>query len=413
VVPDPETRTNAQSRTLVRTLIATLVDPTAHKERKLRRLHETYQAALHDAFDADARTMSAVNDVVKSYKLPYQAKDGLKPFVPRLLTEYNAQELDDTHPVRLSNRAATFDRSADRTHEFCWNVPQPGRGTNFWIPIQINPEQRARWHGLLEGTDVAAGELQLIRTDTDWHLHTTVKWSRPEPAESSDPTYVGLDVGETALITGCALTRDTPTDPFCYSGSRAKQLNKARSTTLKRLQERDAEPWRRRQQAQRYENALDDIIETASRRAVDYAEQFDAPWIVLEELDGVRDIRYGAFMNRRLHSWAFGQLQKRIEQKAAEDGIPVSYVPAAYTSQICHACRRIGTRPTQGEFHCKNEACHITTFQADINAAANIARRGDPRGESCLWKSESDDSSGDGRTRDSATGPDASSSPRS
>ncbi len=24
-------------------------------------------------------------------------------------------------------------------HAFCWEVPQPGRGTNFWIPLAINP----------------------------------------------------------------------------------------------------------------------------------------------------------------------------------------------------------------------------------------------------------------------------------
>jgi putative transposase len=393
------------STTLVRTLEATLVSPTAHKERKLRTLHETYQAALQAAFDAEARTMSAVNDIVKPYDLPYQAKDGLKPFVPRLLNEYGARELADNQPIRLSNRASTFDRSADRTYEFCWNVPQPGRGTNFWIPVQINPDQRDRWRGLLEDADVDAGELQLIRTETDWHLHVTVKLSGPELAEPAEPTYIGMDIGETALITGCALKREAPTRPFLYSGSRAKRLKKELSTTLQRLQRRDAADWRRQRQARRYRNALQNIIETASRRAVDYASQFDEPCIVLEELDGVRDAAYGAFMNRRLHSWAFGQLQTRIEQKAAEDGIPVTYVPAAYTSQICHACRRIGHRPAQGTFQCSNDDCHISTFQADINAAANIARRGDPWGESCPWKPESDDSPRDGSTRDSATGP--------
>ena len=400
------------STALVRTLTATLVSPTAHKRAKLEQLYETYQEALHAAFEADARTMSAVNDVVKLYELPYQAKDGLKPFVPRLLNDYGAEELAATHPVRFSNRAATFDRSTERAHEFCWNVPQPGRGTNFWIPIQINPDQKARWCGLLTKDEITAGELRLLRTETAWELHVASKREVAAPTPPADPTYIGFDLGETALITGCALQRGTPTDPLLYSGSRAKQLRKALSTTLQRLQERDAADWRRQQQADRYGNALDDIIETASRRAIEYADGVDDPCIVLEDLGSLRDtVDYGAFMNRRLHSWAFGRLQRRIEQKAIEEGIPVRYVPAAYTSQICHACRRIGTRPSQGTFRCTNNDCHITTFQADINAAANIARRGNPRGERCPWKPDGDDSPRDGRTCDSATGPHESSPP--
>ncbi|RRJ27930.1 transposase, partial [Halocatena pleomorpha] len=47
--------------------------------------------------------------------------------------------------------------------------------------------------------------------------------------------------------------------------------------------------------------------------------------------------------------------------------------------------------------------CHITEFQADINAAANIARRVDPWGESVPWKPERDDSPQDGSGSDTAT----------
>ncbi len=81
---------------------------------------DTYRDALHDAFDAGANTMSAVNDVVTPYDLPYQAKDALKSYVPKLRDTYNAEELDDEHPARLVNRAATFDHSAERDHGFVW-----------------------------------------------------------------------------------------------------------------------------------------------------------------------------------------------------------------------------------------------------------------------------------------------------
>ena len=112
---------------------------------------------------------------------------------------------------------------------------------------------------------------------------------------------------------------------------------------------------------------------------------------------------YGKFMNRRLHAWAFARLQGRIEDKAREAGIPVQYVNPAYTSKTCHGCQRIGRRSNQAEFRCPNPECHVSAFQADINAAANIARRANPWGESVPWKPERDDSPQDGSTRDSAT----------
>jgi hypothetical protein len=56
---------------------ATLATPTTGKEQRLQRLLDTYREALHDAFDNRADTVSAVNDVVTPYELPYQAKDAL------------------------------------------------------------------------------------------------------------------------------------------------------------------------------------------------------------------------------------------------------------------------------------------------------------------------------------------------
>ncbi|ELY71951.1 transposase, IS605 OrfB family protein [Natrinema pellirubrum DSM 15624] len=175
-------------------------------------------------------------------------------------------------------------------------------------------------------------------------------------------------------------------------------------TTLRRLQERDAEQWRVDERFDHYQNALTDIVEKASREAVEYAESFDDPVIVLEDLSYIREnLDYGTYMNRRLHSWAFARLTDRIEDKALEAGIPVEFVNPRYTSQTCHACGHIGRRGSQAEFACTNPECWVTEYQADINAAANIANRVDPWGESVPWKPERDDSPRDGSTLDSAT----------
>jgi len=391
------------SETVTKTLQATLATPTAGKEQRLQRLLDTYRDALYDAFDAEATTMSAVNDIVTPYDLPYQAKDALKSYVPKLRSTYNAGELDGEHPLRLVNRAANFDYSEERDHSFVWQVPQPGRGTNFWIPLRINPQQESLWLDLLND-DAEAGELRLQQHRTSWELHVTVEYTVEEPTEPGDPTYIGFDVGESALITGCALKRDVPRKPMLVSGSRARHLRKEMHTTLKRLQERDAAEWRIDERFDHYQNALTDIVEKASRQAVEYAQQFDDPVIVLEDLSYIREsLDYGKWMNRRLHSWAFARLQGRIEDKAAEAGIRVEYVNAAYTSQTCHACNCLGSRDEQAEFACPHDDCHVSEFQADINAAANIASRVNPWGESVRWEPRHNDSPQDGSGRDTAT----------
>lgn len=393
--------------TATKTLEATLAPPTRGKTVRLRRLLTTYREALHDAFDAGADTMAAVNDIVTPYDLPYQAKDALKSYVPDLLDEdtYDADELADDHPLRLVNRAAKFDRDESRHYEICWNAPQPGRGTNFWIPLRINPEQEELWSDLLAGDgDTSPGEIRLHQHRSSWTLHVTVEYPLEEPEAGDDPTYIGFDIGEAALITGCALKRGTPRNPIIDSGSRARHLRKEMFTTLRRLQERDAAEWRIEERFEHYQNALTDIVEKTSRRAVEYARQFDNPSIVLEDLTYIREsLDYGKFMNRRLHAWAFARLQGRIEDKALDAGIPVEYVNSAYTSQTCHACGHIGSRNAQAELVCTNDDCHISEFHCDINAAANIADRANPWGESVRWKPGRDDMPRNRSTSDSAT----------
>ena len=391
--------------TATKTLEATLAPPTAHKEQRLQRTVATYRRALSESFEGGADTQSAVNDVVTGYNLTSYAKDALKNYVPQLRDSYNARELDDDHPVRFTNRGWRLDHSEDRTHEFCWRVPQAGRGSAFWIPLRINPAQRELWDDLLDG-DVSVGEFRLKEHRTNWVLHVTVKFHVEKPdyePTDGDVTPVGFDIGEAHLLAGCACEQETPADPLLINGGRARHLRKEMFTTLKRLQKRDAAEWRIDERFDHYQNALTDITEKASRRAVEYAHQFEKPVVVLEDLSDIReDLDYGEWMNRRLHAWAFARLQQRIEDKAREVGLPVIYIRPEYTSQTCHECNHVGYR-NGDEFRCTNDECWVTEYHADINAAVNIADRHDPWGESLPLKSAGNDIPRDGSACDSAT----------
>ncbi len=373
--------------TTTKTLEATLVRPTAHKEQKLINLLNTYRDALIAAFEADCRSMSAVNALITPVDLPYQAKDALKQFVPRLRQIYHTKQLGENHPIRFVNRAAVFDHDSSRTHEFCWQVPQSGRGTNFWIPLRINPDQRNHWYELVNGK-IDAGKLQLELTNSSWRLLVPVTFPvQVKFRHCVSESVIGLDVGESMLVVGCALSAGSPLRPLLIDGRRTKHLRKELSTTLKRLRERESCRWRIAEQIDYFQNTLTDIIEKASRKVINYAQEFQNPVLAMEDLTYIREnLDYGSFMNRRLHSWGFSRIQSRIEDKAREAGITICYVPPRYTSKTCHACGVIGYRPFQAIFKCKNSECHITEFQADINAAANIATRVNPWGESVPWK---------------------------
>jgi hypothetical protein len=60
---------------------------------------------------------------------------------------------------------------------------------------------------------------------------------------------------------------------------------------------------------------------------------------------------------------------------AVEKGIPVETVTPRNTSNECHACGEVGSRPRQATFTCTNDACWMGEYQADVNGAINIADR--------------------------------------
>ncbi|AZQ16053.1 zinc ribbon domain-containing protein [Halorubrum sp. PV6] len=383
-----------------KTLEAYLAPPTQHKQRKLHGEHDRYESLLRRSFNGECDTMTAVNEIVTGEDLNWHSKNALKKYVPNLLDEdtYDAKQLADDHPIRYANTAAVFDHDDDRHHEICWEVPLPGHGTNFWIPLQLNPEQEEWWHSLIDDEDdsVWAGEIRLQLDGDRWVLHVTANYEVESDHscsyDSDDVTPVGFDVGESKLLVGCALRGDTPVDPLFVDGGRVRHLRQKQASAEDRLKPRYASKLLDDLVWGRWQDAIEDEVEKASHRAVEYASQFENPVIALEYLDGITNEDIGEYWNRRLGKWLFSQIQSRIEDKAAERGIPVECVHPHHTSKTCHACQHVGYRPHQGTFKCTNEACWVLEYQADLNAAANIANRLNPWGESLPWKTVGDDS---------------------
>ncbi|ELZ40587.1 transposase, IS605 OrfB family protein [Halorubrum californiense DSM 19288] len=363
---------------LTKTLELKLVDPNAHKRRKLRKTREAYQQALHDAFDARCTTQTEANDIVVDYDLSGYAKNALKQYVPQLTTTYNASELHDDHPVRFTNEGLRLDHKPENAIEWYVKIPHH-EDYHLWMPTQPTPEQR-NWLEALNAGDAEMGESRLFERNETWYLHVTATRSVAERSEVSvdERTPIGVDIGEASLVTVCHRDDNgSPTVPKLWAdeGKTVRRLRKTYFTATRRLQTRESERiagsfgddlW----------NQIDDIFHTVTREVVEYAESVENPVLVLEDLTDIREsMDYDEYMNRRLHGWGFAKLHAQIRYKAIEKGIPVETVNPHNTSKECHACGDVGSRPRQATFTCTNDDCWINEYQADVNGAINIADR--------------------------------------
>jgi len=107
-----------------------------------------------------------------------------------------------------------------------------------------------------------------------------------------------------------------------------------------------------------------------SKAIIQEAKKTGAGVIVLEDLTNIRKrIRGGSRLRTRLHRWPFRQLQMFVQYKAEREGIGVSYVNPAYSSQLCSSCGSLGVR----ERHLFKCTCG-NQQHSDWNASLNLCR---------------------------------------
>ncbi|RQW85389.1 RNA-guided endonuclease TnpB family protein [Micromonospora globispora] len=129
---------------------------------------------------------------------------------------------------------------------------------------------------------------------------------------------------------------------------------------------------KRDRQAARHRATVRTEIFTGVHRVVDKAAT-----VIAEDL--TRSFagrkRLGKNVNRRLAAWTKGVTAEALANVSERRGSALVHVNAAYTSQTCHRCGRLGRR-NGDRLHCTS--CGVV-WQADVNAAINILQRaGDP-----------------------------------
>ncbi|MGW1882443.1 RNA-guided endonuclease InsQ/TnpB family protein [Streptomyces sp. NPDC001970] len=220
------------------------------------------------------------------------------------------------------------------------------------------------------------GESDLVHRAGMWFLIATCEI--PEAPLNTHPAdWIGVDRGIANLA--------TTSDGDNYQGRRLGRYRRWHARKRAELQAKQTRSATRRakRRARREARHATHVNHRISKEIVAVAGGASQAklWgstgrgIALEELSGIRDrVRPSRDQRATLSSWPFHQLEEHIRYKARWAGVPVIWVDARYTSQMCprcgHTARR--NRPVRDAFCCRR--CGLAG-PADHVAGVNVRNR--------------------------------------
>ena len=345
-----------------------LREPPAHVlQQTLKDVDAAWAAWLYDRRSGKphfrALKRSARNWWAPSYRFPERATEDHKK--------------DFSQPVRISKRWGQITTTKLGTVRFRWD------------------------RGLPDGAVVTNVTLKRDRVGT-WTLAFTIDVRDVEMAHPNPDTAVGVDRGVTVLAATSdgALHDREVIDPDGVLGP--DLLTDGERVRLRRLETRKARQINGSKNQARTRRQIAKLRRRQARRRTDLthkvSHQLAANYetVVTENLDvqamtrtarGTVDkpgsrVAQKRGLNRSIAAKGWGMLKTQLAYKTARAGGTHRGVPAAHTSQTCHACGHVAanSRENQAEFHCVacGHHCH-----ADINAAINILARAVPAGQRC------------------------------
>jgi len=227
---------------------------------------------------------------------------------------------------------------------------------------------------LLRGQSLTSATLNKSKKG-DYYINFVVEIDTPPTGKT--PKVIGVDLGRRDIAT-------TSTGKS-WSGSQIQSVRDRFSrvrTNVQRKRSRNSRRLLRRLSGKerRFQEWLNHNI---SKQLVTEAKISGAA-LAFEDLTGIRDTLNqkprSKTERRRTNNWAFYQLRIFVGYKAAIAGVPVVFVPPAYTSQTCSRCRHVHPEKGKSYRNGKKFKCGHCGFEhdADINAACNIADLGVP-----------------------------------
>jgi len=285
-----------------------------------------------------------------------------------------ATDKEGTYPLVMAHTEGYRLTHNDETDRIRFRVsPKPYKKVKGHL--RGRPEDLNLIESALTEDEWSLGQAELLYRDGVYYLHVTVKTEVELPEPEDAGTLVGVDINERNIAL-TALTRETMdtlgTLVLDYGSVKAERQRY--HTITKRCQEHGQHSIHH-QLGEKEERYTEWVLHRMSRVVVEFAQQFPNPVIVFEDLSGIRDaIKYGTYMNRRLHKLPFHKFEQQVRYKATWNQIPCETVGSPYNSKACSCCGHRGYR--QGRrFRCTNDSCEVQQDHADRNASVNVAWR--------------------------------------
>jgi len=225
---------------------------------------------------------------------------------------------------------------------------------------------------LLRGQTLTSATLNKTRQG-DYYISFVVEIDTPPTGKT--PKVIGVDLGRRDIAT-------TSTGQS-WSGEKIQAVRDQYSKVRANVQSKRTRSARRlmRRLSGRERRFQEWLNHNISKQLVQGAKSQNAA-LAFEDLTNIREglnqKPRSKTERRRTNNWAFYQLRLFVGYKAAIAGVPVLFVPPAYTSQTCSRCGHI--HPTKGKSYRngKKFKCGHCGFEhdADVNAAMNIASLG-------------------------------------
>jgi IS605 OrfB family transposase len=225
---------------------------------------------------------------------------------------------------------------------------------------------------LLKGQSPTAATLNKTKQG-DYYINICV--DLPTEPTGKTPKVIGVDLGRRDIAT-------TSTGKS-WSGKQIQAIRDRYTAVRANVQSKRTRSSRRllRRLSGREQKFQKWLNHNISQQLVQQAKQLNAA-LAFEDLTNIRESLNqkprSKTERRRTNNWAFYQLRLFVGYKASIAGIPVVFVPPAYTSQTCSRCGHI--HPIKGKSYRNGKVfkCGHCGFEhdADINAANNIAALG-------------------------------------
>lgn len=239
-----------------------------------------------------------------------------------------------------------------------------GKSDRINLPLIINSNYQKEIINKLFNNKYKQGSAELLKKNNKYYINLSYskEVNIPEPDETFSP--IGIDLGVNNLAVSVANgsvkfhngKRSKWKRNFFYKQRRKLQQNL--NTNILRQQRNNEWQW------------MTAINHNISDNIIKQAKQVTKPVIVLEDLKGIRkhSKKLSKSTRRMINSWAFRQLQDMITYKANWDNIPVEFINAEYSSQICNKCGCLGKRDKHS-FKCNNCGYECNS---DYNAGRNL-----------------------------------------